>query len=228
MAHTDGGGFGSAAEEPSGEAGNGGAVAFNSSGVNAGSVYGVSKVKGSLALALRDIPPAARPHRWLVEADEAAGRAASVTRQLLAFSRGSTPEPCLLDLNAVVAPIDRMLQRVIGEDVETEVRDMEYVLAAARALPFIDPGKLGVIGYDFAETLGVKEAILTANYLYQQPDVDNTFTRRLEHVEGVAAGDGQHADRKNQVTVVPPRPRDSGMSSGTQPPAKPEGYEFSS
>ena len=41
---------------------------------------------------------------------------------------------------------------------------------------------LGVIGYDFAKSLGVKEAALTGNYLYQHPDRDNTFTQRLEHI----------------------------------------------
>jgi phosphate-selective porin OprO/OprP len=44
---------------------------------------------------------------------------------------------------------------------------------------------LGVLGYDFGPTLGVKEALLTGNYVYQHPDPDNTFTRRLEHVASV-------------------------------------------
>ena len=44
---------------------------------------------------------------------------------------------------------------------------------------------LGVLGYDFGPTLGVKEALLTGNYVYQHPDPDNTFTRRLEHVTSV-------------------------------------------
>src|SRR5687768_8022301 len=44
---------------------------------------------------------------------------------------------------------------------------------------------LGVLGYDFAKTLDVKEAVLTGNYVYQHPDVDNTFTQRLEHVASV-------------------------------------------
>ena len=35
---------------------------------------------------------------------------------------------------------------------------------------------LAVLGYDFAKKLSVKEAVLTGNYLYQHPDVDNTFT----------------------------------------------------
>lgn len=41
---------------------------------------------------------------------------------------------------------------------------------------------LALVGYDFARPLGVKEAVLTGNYVYQHPDRDNTFTRQLEHV----------------------------------------------
>ena len=42
-----------------------------------------------------------------------------------------------------------------------------------------------MLGYDFAKKLGVREAVLTGNYLYQQPDVNNTFTRRFEHITSV-------------------------------------------
>jgi phosphate-selective porin OprO/OprP len=41
---------------------------------------------------------------------------------------------------------------------------------------------LGVVGYDFAPKLSVKEALLTGNYVYQTADVDNTFTRQLAHI----------------------------------------------
>jgi phosphate-selective porin OprO/OprP len=41
---------------------------------------------------------------------------------------------------------------------------------------------LGVIGYDFAKSLGVKEALLATNYVFQPPDRRNTFTRQLEHI----------------------------------------------
>jgi len=41
---------------------------------------------------------------------------------------------------------------------------------------------MGIVGYDFSKKLGVREATVTGNYLYQQPDVNNTFTRRYEHI----------------------------------------------
>jgi phosphate-selective porin OprO/OprP len=44
---------------------------------------------------------------------------------------------------------------------------------------------LGVLGYDLGPRLGVKEALLTGSYVYQHPDQDNTFTRRLEHVGSI-------------------------------------------
>jgi phosphate-selective porin OprO and OprP len=44
---------------------------------------------------------------------------------------------------------------------------------------------LGLLGYDFAKKIGVRQALLTGNYLYQQPDADNTFTRRFEHITSI-------------------------------------------
>jgi two-component system, cell cycle sensor histidine kinase and response regulator CckA len=52
------------------------------------------------------------------EIASAAGRATSLTRQLLAFSRKQMLAPKILDLNAVVSENLKMLNRVIGEDIE--------------------------------------------------------------------------------------------------------------
>ena len=38
------------------------------------------------------------------------------------------------------------------------------------------------LGYNFSEALGVEDALLRGNYVYQDPDPDNTFTRQLQHV----------------------------------------------
>jgi phosphate-selective porin OprO and OprP len=44
---------------------------------------------------------------------------------------------------------------------------------------------LGVLGYDFAPMLDVREALLTGNYVYQTEDPDNTFTRQLDHIGSI-------------------------------------------
>ena len=44
---------------------------------------------------------------------------------------------------------------------------------------------MAILGYDFSKTFGVREAAVTGNYLYQQPDANNTFTRRFGHITSV-------------------------------------------
>jgi PAS domain S-box-containing protein len=55
------------------------------------------------------------------EVRKAAERAARLTRQLLAVSRRQTLQPRILDLNSCVAEIEKMLRRLIGDDVELSV-----------------------------------------------------------------------------------------------------------
>jgi len=54
----------------------------------------------------------------LLEIQKAGERAASLTRQLLAFSRKQILQPSLLDLNVVVTNTSGMLRRLLGEDIE--------------------------------------------------------------------------------------------------------------
>lgn len=44
---------------------------------------------------------------------------------------------------------------------------------------------LALVGYDFGPALGLREALVTGNYLYQQEDPNNTFTRQLRHILSV-------------------------------------------
>jgi two-component system cell cycle sensor histidine kinase/response regulator CckA len=73
----------------------------------------------------------------LLEVRKAAARAASLTRQLLAFSRRQVLQTKVLDLNALVANVHNLLQRTIPENVHIEL-DLSASLDPIRA----DPGQL--------------------------------------------------------------------------------------
>jgi signal transduction histidine kinase len=56
------------------------------------------------------------------EIHKAAERAAALTNQLLAFSRRQIIQPTVLNVNAVIAGLEQLLQRLIGEDIELTTR----------------------------------------------------------------------------------------------------------
>lgn len=81
------------------------------------------------------------PIRYYVQAiGEAGHRAALLTRQLLTFSRRTALEPKVVEVNSVVRETERLLQRVIGEDVALSAH-LDPQIGAAR----IDPGQLGQV-----------------------------------------------------------------------------------
>lgn len=87
----------------------------------------------SLTLMRSDLPPKATEP--LNEILSAAERASNLTRQLLTFSRKQIIEPRTLDLNDVVANLNKMLRRLIGEDVR-----LKFTRGDAPALVHADPG----------------------------------------------------------------------------------------
>ena len=76
-------------------------------------------------------------HSCVEELLRASTRAAGLTNQLLAFSRRQIIKPQVLDINALVANMDRMLRRVIGEHIHLETSlsvDVGTVMADAGQL----------------------------------------------------------------------------------------------
>src|SRR5437773_6131039 len=92
----------------------------------------LTAILGSVELLLRELAPASPLRQDATEIKKAGERAAALTRQLLAYSRRQVLNPEVLDLNRVVADMDRMLRRLIGEDVDLVTRpapDLDTVRA---------------------------------------------------------------------------------------------------
>lgn len=107
----------------------------------------------------------------LEETKKAAERAASLTRQLLAFSRKQILEPKILDLNAVVKDMHKMLTRLIGENIDLATKaapDLGRVKA--------DPSQVEqiimnlVVNARDAMPQGGKVTIETANVMLDDPN----------------------------------------------------------
>jgi PAS domain S-box-containing protein len=99
----------------------------------------LTAILGNVQMLLADLPEGG-PDEMRVELEEIARvsrRAADLTRQLLAFSRRQVLLPEVMDLNAAVRAAQKLLRRLIGEDVELRV-EAEPGAAWVRA----DPGQL--------------------------------------------------------------------------------------
>jgi two-component system cell cycle sensor histidine kinase/response regulator CckA len=81
----------------------------------------LTAITGYSELSLRQLQPEDPLRSNIEEIRKAGNRAASLTRQLLAFSRKQVLQPKVLDLNSVVFEIEKMLKRLMGEDIELSV-----------------------------------------------------------------------------------------------------------
>jgi PAS domain S-box-containing protein len=75
-------------------------------------------IHGYSELMLNSLDQGSQFRQDVQEIMHASERASSLTRQLLAFSRKQVLQPKILDLNVHVSNMDKMLRRMIGEDIE--------------------------------------------------------------------------------------------------------------
>jgi signal transduction histidine kinase len=78
----------------------------------------LTAIMGNVSLALMKLSPSDPAGGLLAEANKAAESAASLTQQLLAFSRKQIIKPKVLDLNILIADMNKMLVRLIGENID--------------------------------------------------------------------------------------------------------------
>ncbi len=117
-----------------------------------------------------EVLDAAARRRLLGSIQTATDRAASLTRQLLAFGRRQLLVPEVLDLNVTVLTLERMMTRVLGEDVQ-----LVSTLAPDLRPVKVDPGQieqvvlnLAINARDAMATGGTLQ-IATANFELQEP-----------------------------------------------------------
>jgi two-component system cell cycle sensor histidine kinase/response regulator CckA len=174
-------------------------------------------INGYTELLLARIPGEDRMSRDINEIRKAGQRAASLTRQLLAFSRKQILEPKVLDLNTIVVDLEKMLRRLIGEDVELVISP-----AADLRRTKADPGQIEqvimnlVVNARDAMPQGGKLTLETANV-----DLDDAYAAR--HV-GVRAGayillavsdTGCGMDKESMTHIFEPFYTTKGPGKGT-------------
>ncbi len=136
-------------------------------------------ITGNIQLALMDANPDDPIVDMLTEVNKAAESAASLTRQLLAFSRKQIIDPKIINMNNLIEHLHKMLVRLIGEDVNLTFIPMEP-LGCIKA----DPGQVEQILVNLA--VNARDAMPNGGKLtIETADVDlgEDYCRNYPHIK---------------------------------------------
>ncbi len=114
--------------------------------------------------------------------EDAAKRASSLTRQLLAFSRRQVLRPESVKLNDLVGNIEKMIRRLISEEIE-----MRLKLKAERDTVYVDPGQIEQVLVNLA--VNARDAMQGSGTL-----IIETFDTRVDSVVYTRMGEVPHGD----------------------------------
>jgi signal transduction histidine kinase len=121
----------------------------------------LTAILGYSELVLSDLPTDVAGRADIEEIQKAGLRAASLTQQLLAFSRKQVLEPRVVNLNDIVTNVEKLIRRVIGEDIELAI-DLDPALRPVR----VDPGQIEQVLMNLA--INARDAMPNGGHLRVQ------------------------------------------------------------
>jgi PAS domain S-box-containing protein len=177
----------------------------------------LTAIIGYSDLNLQQLKPGNPLRDDIEEIRKAGERASSLTRQLLAFSRKQILEPRVLDLNHTVSDMQKMLQRLIGEDLR-----LETVLDPALGSVKADPGQIEQVLMNLAVNArdampdGGKVTIETANVDLDEHHASTHVTVKPgPYVRLTISDTGCGMDRQTQAHMFEPFFTTKAVGQGT-------------
>jgi two-component system cell cycle sensor histidine kinase/response regulator CckA len=163
-------------------------------------------ISGYTEVLLDQLPLGHPLHSKVEPIQQASDRATTLTRQLLAFSRKQLLELKVIDVNAIVEDMERLLRPLIGEDIE-----LTTSLAPSVGCTRADAGQLEqvimnlVVNAKDAMPNGGKICIRTASVsLDDSYRPENTFIKNGPYVMISVSDNGEGMDRETQARIFEP------------------------
>jgi PAS domain S-box-containing protein len=166
----------------------------------------LTAITGHSEMCLRRLTPDNSLYHHIDQIKKSGDRATGLTRQLLAFSRKQILQPEILDLNHIVIELSKMLQRLIGEDIDLRIQ-LAVELGSVKA----DPNQLEqvlmnlVVNARDAMPKGGKLTIETSNVHLGEEFADSHMSVPPGHYVMLAVSDsGCGMDAQTQARIFEP------------------------
>jgi len=172
---------------------------------------------GYIQVMKRNLVPGQPSHEYAEEIEKAGQRAVSLTRQLLAFSRQQVLEPVILNLNTLVSDMEKMLSRLIGEDIQLNLI-LDPVIGQVKA----DPGQIEQVVMNLA--VNARDAMADGGKLTIQTlnaELDSAFASEHpgsvpgQYVMLAVTDTGTGMDPEIQAQIFEPFFTTKGRDKGT-------------